>query len=170
MNDVEPEGSNSPEELDTTAPNPPAPERPAGGWAMPEPTFQQSSGYLPQGGYIDQINASMTPLTSVEGDVEPAPEPPAEVRAEAFAPSLTPVDADPDQALGADVEPQPDLNEQLEEAPAAFIPTPVAKDNGSGRSVVMVVLGLVAMVLFIVAFLAVIYFLFIAPSGGESQF
>lgn len=166
MNDAVPEGDNRPEEdLDTTAPNPPATEKPAGGWAMPEPKFQQSSGYLPQG-YIDQISASRSPEANADGHVEPPPAPPEEVRAEAFAPA-EPAAA---QAFDDDVEPQPDLNEQLAEEPAPFTPTPVVKTSGSGRSVVMVILGLVAMVLFIVAFLAVIYFLFIAPSGGESQF
>lgn len=168
MNDAVPEGDNRPEEdLDTTAPNPPAAEQTAGGWAMPEPKFQQSSGYLPQG-YIDQITANMpSPEADADGQAESTPPaPPEEVRAEAFAPA-EPAAA---QAFDEEVEPQPDLNEQLEEEPAPFTPAPVVKDAGSGRSVVMVVLGLVAMVLFIVAFLAVIYFLFIAPSGGESQF
>jgi hypothetical protein len=165
MNDVEPEGDNRPEDLDTTAPNPPAAEKPAGGWAMPEPKFQQSSGYLPQGGYIDQINASMTPPVESEITV-----PPADLPVVAFAPSEPAAEPVQEPGVDADVEPQPDLNEQLDTEPVVFTPAPVVKEGGSGRSVVMMVLGLTAMVLFIVAFLALIYFLFIAPSGGESQF
>lgn len=168
MNDVEPEGDNRPdEELDTTAPNPPATEKPAGGWAMPEPTFQQTSGYLPQG-YVEQVGLNMSSApTGGDEAVSFEPEPPAEIRAEAFAAAVNPDEV----IIEDDVEPQPDLIAQLEEEPEAFAPAATAiKDNGSGRSVVMLVLGLIAMVLFIVAFLAVIYFLFIVPSGGGSQF
>lgn len=169
MNDVEPEGDNRPdEELDTTAPNPPMPEKTAGGWSMPEPTFQQTSGYLPQG-YIDQVGAKPpSPPTTVSPIVESSPEPapaapPAEVSAEALAPA-------PAQSFEDEVEPQPDLNEQLDQEPAPFTPAPIAKEGGSGRSMAMVILGLAGMVIFIVVFLVVIYFLFLAPSAGGNQF
>jgi hypothetical protein len=46
MNDDRSGGAAPASEADTIQPN--APEN-KGGWQMPEPKFQQSSGYLPQG-------------------------------------------------------------------------------------------------------------------------
>ena len=52
-------------EADTTPPNPSngAVPSPGQGWQMPEPKFQQSSGYLPQG-YLDKVAFSPSAIAS----------------------------------------------------------------------------------------------------------
>ena len=137
-------------ELDTTVPNPSAAvPPPAGGWQMPEPKFQQTSGYLPQG-YIDNVAFAAN-----------APAPGAAAVAPAMAPAFSP---------DADVEPQPDLAEQLaEHSPPAPVPAPV-NQRSSGARIVMIVLGLLGMVAFLAVFLGVIYYLFLAPRDAGSGF
>lgn len=122
-------------------------------WKMPTPVFQQSSGYLPQG-YIEQFGAAVP-----KREVEPqAPSP------EAAAPPTPP------SAIAPEIVPQPDLNEQLEDpvAPPAPAP-PVKKKSGVGR-VLLILLGIGLMILFLAGFLAIIYFLFIAPEGTGGVF
>ena len=137
-------------ELDTPVPNPSdAAPPPAGGWQMPEPKFQQTSGYLPQG-YIDNV--------AFAGN---APSPAGAAVAPAMVPAFSPE---------ADVKPQPDLAEQLaEHSPAAAMPSPV-KQRSSGARVVMIVLGLIGMIAFLAVFLGVIYYLFLAPRDAGSGF
>lgn len=139
-------------EADTTPPNPansavPSPNQ---GWQMPEPTFQQSSGYLPQG-YLDKVVFEAPPPT----DVSPAAAGPA------AAPAVAP---------GPEIEPQPDLTEQLAEPPAPVVANPAVKQRSAGARIAMILLGLLAMVAFIAVFLGVIYYLFLAPQGGETTF
>lgn len=150
MNDVDPKDEQPDPELDTTAPNPAEAAPPSDGWQMPEPKFQQSSGYLPQG-YIDQLGLG-APGASAAVAQEMASDTPVE-------PETPPID----------IEPQPDLAEQLEAEPVAAPPIPV-KNRSSGSRIVMLVLGLLGMILFIAAFLALVYFLFLAPQSGGSQF
>lgn len=171
MNDVDPKDEQPASELDTAAaaeeqfddehttePNPvepqaiePPPPQTADGWQMPEPKFQQSSGYLPQG-YIDQLGIGEPGLAAVAAPaVDEAPQ-----EAEEVAPAL-------------EVEPQPDISE-LEIEPVVAAAPVAAKPRGSGSRVVMLLLGLIGMVLFLAAFLALVYFLFLAPADGGSQF
>ncbi len=139
-------------EADTTPPNPvnSAVPSPGKGWQMPEPKFQQSSGYLPQG-YLDKVAFEAPPPS----DVSPAAAGPAAAPAAASEP---------------DVEPQPDLTEQLAEPPAPVVAKPVVKERSAGARIAMILLGLLAMVAFIAVFLGVIYYLFLAPQGGGSTF
>jgi len=116
---------------------------------MPEPKFQQTSGYLPEG-YLDKIAFEAAPPR----DVSPA----------AAAPALAP------PVSGPDIEPQPDLAEQLAPPPAPVITKPIVKERSAGARIAMIVLGLLAMVAFIAVFLGVIYYLFLAPQGGETTF
>ena len=139
-------------EADTTPPNPansavPSPNQ---GWQMPEPKFQQTSGYLPQG-YLEKAAFETPPPT----DVSPNSAGPAAV---------------PAVASGPDIEPQPDLTEQLAPPPPPVIAKPVVKERSAGARIAMIVLGLLAMVAFIAVFLGVIYYLFLAPQGGETTF
>jgi hypothetical protein len=117
---------------------------------MPEPKFQQSSGYLPQG-YLDKVAFEAPPPS----DVSPAAAGPAAAPAAASEP---------------DVEPQPDLTEQLAEPPAPVVAKPVVKERSAGARIAMILLGLLAMVAFIAVFLGVIYYLFLAPQSGGSTF
>lgn len=139
-------------EADTTPPNPAnsAVPSPGAGWQMPEPKFQQSSGYLPQG-YLDKVAFEAPPPS----DVSPA----------AAAPAVAPA-----VAAGPDIEPQPDLNEQLEPPTAPVITKPVVKERSAGARIAMIVLGLLAMVAFIAVFLGVVYYFFLMPQGGQTTF
>ena len=135
-------------EADTTPPNPangavPSPDQ---GWQMPEPKFQQSSGYLPQG-YLDKVAFEVPPPGQVSSAAA-APAPPAE----------SPIEA------------QPDLSEQLAEPPQPVVVKPPIKERSSGARIAMILLGLLAMVAFIAVFLGVIYYLFLSPQGGERTF
>ena len=151
MNDDE-RGNELPiSEADTTPPNPansavPSPNR---GWQMPEPKFQQSSGYLPQG-YLEKAGFEVPPQVASGAAAAPA----------MAAPS----------AAAPDVEPQPDLSEQLAEPEVASAPKPVVQERSAGSRIVMIVLGLLAMAAFIAVFLAVVYYLFLAPQAGGSNF
>lgn len=114
---------------------------PNGGWQMPEPKFQQTSGYLPQG-YEKQFGAAAAPASAPEA--EPVP---------------------------ADVEAQPDLSEILppDSLPMAA-PAVEKKERSAAVRVVLVILGVIGMVVFIGVFLAVVYFLFLAPRANGSNF
>jgi hypothetical protein len=152
MNDDE-RGNELPvSEADTTPPNPAdaAVPSPGQGWQMPAPKFQQSSGYLPQG-YLEKAGFDV-PLQAAASGAAAAPA----------------AEAPPTPAL--DVEPQPDLTEQLDDQPAETAPKPVAKQRSTGSRVAMIVLGLLAMAAFIAAFLALVYYLFLAPQNGGSPF
>ena len=131
----------------TATPDPsPAVPSPAGGWQMPEPKFQQTSGYLPQG-YIESAGFAGSA--------------PAAAAAPAMVPAFSP---------GADVEPQPDLSELLAEHPVPVTaPAPVS-ERSSGARIVMILLGLLGMVAFLAVFLGVIYYLFLAPRNAGSGF
>ena len=139
-------------EADTTPPNPAnaAVPPPGQGWQMPEPKFQQSSGYLPQG-YLEKAAFEPPPPTDVS--------PNAAATAAAPAPAFEP-----------DVEPQPDLTEQLASPPAPIVAKPAVKQRSAGARMAMIVLGLLAMVAFIAVFLGVIYYLFLAPPSNGSTF
>lgn len=139
-------------EADTTPPEPvsgavPSPDQ---GWQMPEPKFQQSSGYLPQG-YLEKLGFGAPPQAAVSGAAAaPATEPPT--------------------APAPDVEPQPDLSEQLEAPIASVVPKPAVKEQSRGARIAMILFGLLAMVAFLAVFLGVVYYLFLAPQNGGSTF
>jgi hypothetical protein len=139
-------------EADTTPPNPAnsAVPSPGKGWQMPEPKFQQTSGYLPEG-YLDKIAFEAPPPSGVS----PAAAGPA---------------AAPAAVAEPDVEPQPDLTEQLAEPPVPVVTKPSVKERSAGARIAMILLGLLAMVAFIAVFLGVIYYLFLAPQSGGSTF
>lgn len=138
-------------EADTTPPNPASGAAPArSGWQMPEPKFQKSSGYLPQG-YVDQLALENFAAAAAEPPSgEPAP--PSDASAEAL------------------VEPQPDLSEQLEIPTVPAAKAVPVKQRSTGARIAMIILGLLGMVLFISVFLGLIYYLFLMPRGGNGQF
>ena len=146
MNDDRTGGAATASEADTIQPN--ASEN-KGGWQMPEPKFRQTSGYLPQG-YLEKAGMD----GGIAGD-EAAP--------------AAPVGEEP--PAQADIEPQPDISEQLEAGPTVAVPsTSTVKERSTGARVAMIVLGILGMVLFIAVFLGVVYYLFISPQDGGSTF
>jgi len=143
MNDDRPSDVPPLGEVDTTPPNAPEPEQQSGGWKMPEPKFQKTSGYLPQG-YLDQVDAAgQATQRAPENDVH--------------GPAAVP---------SAQVEAQPDLNEQIADIPALAAPTSVVNQRSPAVRITLIVLGLLAMIGFVAVFLAVIYFLFLAPQAS----
>jgi hypothetical protein len=139
-------------DADTTTPNPAnaAVPSPNPGWQMPEPKFQQTSGYLPEG-YLEKLGFEAPPPQAEVGGAVPAP---------AMAPS----------PVSPDVEPQPDISEQLDVEPAPVAPKPAQKERSAGSRIAMIVLGLLAMAAFIAGFLALVYYLFLAPRTGGLTF
>ena len=117
-------------------------ENSSGEWRMPEPVYRQTSGYLPQG-FEKQF-----PQNSHEPDTVPMP----------------PGGAAPDAP--AAVEPQPDLIEVLAAEPP--IAPVVARPGRSGLSIVLIVVGLLAMAAVVVGFLILVYYLFIAAPAETS--
>lgn len=143
MNDDRPSDVPPIGEMDTTPPNAAEPEPQSGEWKMPEPKFRKTSGYLPQG-YLDQVGSAGQATQTAPENTVPAP---------ATAPST-------------EVEAQPDLNEQIADIPLAAAPAPVVKQRSPAVRITLIVLGLLAMIGFVAVFLAVIYFLFLAPQGS----
>jgi hypothetical protein len=144
MNDDRSGGVPPDSEAETVQPN-----KDLGGWQMPEPKFQQSSGYLPQG-YLEK--------TGLEGGAAVAPAPAPRTETPAAAPTV--------------VEPQPDLSEQVADSPppVTTVPAAPAKQRSTAVRVVMVLLGIAGMIAFIALFLALIWYLFLRPADGGSPF
>ena len=148
MNDDRPGGVPPASEPDTVQPTAEAAENRNGGWRMPEPKFQQTSGYLPQG-YLGKVGLDDG---KAAGDGA-APASTAEIPAPA----------------SVDVEPQPDLSEQIAEPPPiAPAQAASAKQRSTAARVVLVLLGVAGMIVFIAAFLAAVWYLFLRPADGGS--
>jgi len=151
----EPDGDPLPDEH-TTEPNPAppghnaAPSAAPGKWQMPKPKFQQSSGYLPQG-YLKDIEAAAAAAKSPPGSEDTTQE------QAPFVPTSAENVARP---TSIDIEPQPDLSEQL--LPEEILPQDIIPETSvkKGSSIVPVILGLLGIILFIAAFIAIVYFLF----------
>ena len=130
-------------EPQSPSPPPEPPPPPSGKWQMPKPKFQKSSGYLPQG-YLKTVQDS--------SDDEPTiPMPADRTQSQAERSPAVP-----------EIEPQPDLAEQLipddlDLAPAAMAPAPAKRRSGLA---IILVLG--AILVFAAAFLTAVYFLFFA--------
>lgn len=151
MNDDEPGNELPLAEPDTTPPDPPpaAVPPPSGGWQMPEPKFQKSSGYLPQG-YLEKLSADAVPQMA------------GSAAATAPAPAAAPVESD--------VEPQPDVMEQIQDPVLPATPKPALRERSKGTRVALIVLGILGMIGFITVFLGVIYYLFLLPENGGTTF
>lgn len=123
-------------------------EKPPGAWEMPKPVFQQSTGHLPQGfqGRFDgpspqgatgaQTSQSATPAVAV------SPPPAIEI------------------SESPDIQPQPNLSEDFVIDEAVLPPAPVKKKRSAGAQAVLVLLGIVAMAVFAVGFVLLVYYLF----------
>jgi hypothetical protein len=147
----------------TTEPNAPQ-AKPAeqqtapGKWQMPAPKFQQSSGYLPQG-YLKDIKppAAKGFAGSEDTTQEQAPYVPSPPRQDGAAAKIP-----------LAIEPQPDLDQLIPDEPIVeSAEGEVQVKTGSGFP--MIVFGLIGIVIFVVAFLVAVYFLFLAnPSSGNN--
>jgi len=131
------------DELSTTPPNPALePEEEGSGWKMPKPVFRQTSGRLPQG--FAKKSTQDEVKENVDDDISTASmEKPASL---------------------ADVEPQPELGDLESGEFAKPIVSDMPKKKGGAAKVLFTVFGVLLVFILIAAFLAVIYFLFIAQS------
>ncbi|MBA2379176.1 MAG: hypothetical protein H0V76_06350 [Blastocatellia bacterium] len=181
--------NNAPDpELDTTPPNPGA-QLQNTGWQMPDPVFQQSSGYLPQG-YLEQIakfqaaeeavtdspdasdtpdvpntSASVNQDTLDDSDI-PAP-PPGDDSVDEITEPVEIMSADADWA---GFEPQPQVPEELSFDDIAA--TPVAlqpQRTGAARIIAFLLVALVFLVIAL-SIVGVAYYLFLAESPANSNF
>ena len=111
-------------------------------WAMPPPVFRISSGRK-----MDKDNRKTPPQPPA--DSPPADSPPVEAQpfeiVETVAPNL-------------DIEPQPFISEEFSVS-EAVAETPV-KAKRTTSKLILLIIGLVAMILFAIAFVVGIYFLF----------
>jgi hypothetical protein len=148
MNDDRSGGTADPSEAETVQPN-----KELGGWEMPAPTFQQTSGYLPQG-YLGKVG--------LDGDS-------AVAQAAPTSPTTSPNAEAPTGPVN--VEAQPDLSEQIAEPPpeAAAKAAPGSQRSNTAR-VVLILFGVAGMIVFIAAFLAAVWYLFLRPADGGSPF
>lgn len=130
-----------------------------GQWVMPEPVFRKTSGVLPQG--FAERYAHLAALDA------PTEEPSSKDGASAESAAQPSADApEPVQ-----VEAQPDLSELVAEEPVSQPAAVETKKKSTAARLVLSLLGLAITVLFIAVFLAVVYFLFLAPAeGGYSPF
>jgi hypothetical protein len=117
------------------------PPKPSGGWAMPEPVFKKTSGYLPQG-----FNKpfSLTP----QGNEDTTAEQP---KPEISRPQAAPI---------PDVEPQPDVIEDGSLEPAIAVPPANPQKKGIVGRILMILLALIIVVLTAAVLLGVISFVF----------
>lgn len=129
-----------------------------GKWEMPEPVFQQTSGYLPQG-YIESVREQ-----TAQTNEQPAN---FEVTMVGAPPPAMPAAAPPPVV---EIEPQPNISEQftVENEALPNLPEP-RKSSGVGK-LILIVLTITAMAFLGIVFLAVIYYLFFAPAGESNIF
>ena len=131
-----------------------------GKWEMPEPVFQQTSGYLPQG-FVKQVENAGMSFVQEENQTAPSPQP--------VAPQPPAIPTTPTVPVVA-IEPQPDISEQFTIDEFAAEPQVVAKPKSGAFRIALFVFGLVAIFVVIAVFLAAIYFLFLKTPGSSSNF
>ena len=147
----------------TTVPNPSNEPEAAVKWEMPKPVFQKTSGYLPQG-YLKDMPEVPGPTTDADGENgEFVPTPASRPKAES---DLSAVGL---SAPAAGVEPQPDLEQLIPHEPE-FDDAGETEVKSRGVGTSLIVLGLVALMLFVAVFLTVVYFLFFAGPGEINNF
>jgi hypothetical protein len=177
-------------------------------WKMPEPKFQQTSGYLP-GEFLQQmreklgnakneeiqegasrqqipLSESTFPANTQTKLSEQEPSSPEEIDgpAEGFNRTFDqkadvsealktedPVNEAQEAEIFNSVAPQPEVIEISEERPPASpLPSANSEPRRSVAKILLAVLGIFLMVLAAVAFLIVIYYLFIAGSNEVGPF
>lgn len=130
-------------------------------WKMPEPVFRQTSGYLPRG------FERRFPISDAETAAPPPPPPSVDPFTQTFVGaagmSLSGLAKEETATPAAEIEPQPDVAEVAlpDDEPAE--PSPVKKQWSQTTRIVIAVLLLVAAAVFIAVFMAVVYYLFLAP-------
>lgn len=128
-----------------------APPSSSGKWQMPKPKFQQTSGYLPQG-YLKEVeDVAAADASSDSGDDDEQTSP---------VPTGPPVELKAPAPIAPDIEPQPDIADQL--LPEETVPQTNSEPSAAkrGSSIPMILFGLFAIVAFVAVFLGAIYYFF----------
>jgi hypothetical protein len=147
---------NSPSEVVETDPDidktPTQAEEPkpvsSGVWAMPEPVFKKTSGYLPQG-----FNKPFNPASQGNENTTVEQPKPEISQPQTAAPNVP------------DVEPQPDVIEDGSLEPAIVAPPPTPKKKGIVGRILMILLALIIVVLMAAVVVFVIWFVWPRPEG-----
>lgn len=129
-------------------------------WRMPEPVFRQSTGHLPRGfqkqfpGNEDETAEPTSAASSANVN-----------GAGAAASAPAPAPAVPSEPA-SEIQPQPDIIEDTapEQEPASVPPV-----ERSRMRIFLVVMGILAMAVFAIAFVAVIYYLFFYLPGESNS-
>lgn len=142
--DIQPIASDETSELDTT---PPQPDLPTGStsseWKMPEPVFKKTSGYLPKG-YVQQLDVPVqTQIVKDGADAE------NETRNKAI---------ETIESSEINVEPQPDILEEVVEISEPIEHQPTHKKGSIGKLLTILLLLIVFFVL-AAMFVAVVWYL-----------
>jgi hypothetical protein len=129
-------------------------------WRMPEPVFRQSSGYLPKG-FEKRFGSDANGAEAVATAEVAAP---ANTGAEEGS---APAEPPPAAAAVTDIQPQPDLTEEFP-AENAFEPAPATPQRSRGMRIFLGLLGIAAMIIFAVAFVSlIVYLFFYYPSNSQ---
>lgn len=129
-------------------------------WQMPKPKFQQTSGYLPQG-YLQDMHAAAAAAKASSGSEDTTRE-----QEMPFEPAAS----DAAAAEPIQIEPQPDISEQIV-LDEPLSETPQHRVDQKGRSgTAFVVLGVFGILFFLAVFMAVVYFLFLAEASDTTNF
>lgn len=133
-----------------TRADPPKPAS-SGVWAMPEPVFKKTSGYLPQG-FSKPFN--------------PTPQGNEDTTVEQPKPDISPPQAAASAPQVPDVEPQPDVIEDGSLESAIAVPSPTPQKKGIVGRILMILLALIIVVLTAAVVGGVIWFvLWPRPEG-----
>lgn len=176
-----------PSEADTVVPNAEAagvgaqPKK----WQMPEPVFQQTSGYLPEGFEKRFPQPPAAPAADGNATVTGGgPELPAEPAAEVpFDANITMVGAPMPMNLPTTpatpptsippIEPQPEFPDTLtnfdDTMPQSAVAEATPRKRGGFRAA-LIVIAILAALAFLAVFLAAVYFLFLLPSSEAGNF
>lgn len=136
----------------TTEPHANAPDK----WEMPEPVFQQTSGYLPQG-YVKKIEEEVA-----AADVQPENTEDTETAPSDAPPPATEAAADVEQYSAT--APDPLSVEELATSPAIVVKPP------STVRPIAILIALLVVALFVAVVLAVVFFGFLARPDEINNF
>jgi hypothetical protein len=156
-------------EAEITTDEPAAPLQAPKSWQMPEPVFQQTSGYLPEG-FEKRYPAATAVNDSAPAAPPPAPDPFLHTfvgTPGASVESFTRLE--PSTPAAAAIVEQPELPDEavVEEAPAEVV---AKKERSATARVVFALLLIIGGLLLMTVFLGVVYYLFFYPNGDQGNF
>ena len=156
-------------EAEVTTEEPVAPPQAPKSWQMPEPVFQQTSGYLPQG-FEKRYPAATAVNNSAPAAPPPAPDPFLHTFVGTPGASVESFTRpEPSTPAAAAIVEQPERPDEpiVEEAPAAVV---AKKERSATARIVFALLMIIGGLLFIAVFLGVVVDLVFYPHGVSGPF